>query len=226
MLSVSVITPAYNAASTLRRAYQSLCHQDVTAWQHIIVNDGSTDSTRAVAEAMAAADARVSVLNSPNRGPAAAHNLALAQAKGPFIAFLDADDEYLPGHLGKRLKFFQDHPDADIIWGGLEVIADRDEDAYVPDAEKGYGLIHASECMAQGTLMFRRRVIEQFRFNENRSLWSFDYEFMQRATQVFTVRRFPEITYRYYRNTGVSMIDRAKALSFAQIIPAAQSAHP
>ena len=63
----------------------------------------------------------------------------------------------VPGHLGKRLKFFENHPGTDIIWGGLEVIADRDEDAYVPDAEKGYGLIHASECMAQGTLMFRRR---------------------------------------------------------------------
>ena len=223
---VSVITPAFNAASTLARAYRSLCLQEGTPWEHIIINDGSADTTRAVAESLAAADARVSVINSPNQGPAAAHNLGLARATGSFMAFLDADDEYLPGHLSKRLQFFEAHPNTDILWGGLEVVADRDEDAYVPDVEKGHGLIHASECMAQGTLMFRRAVIEQFRFNEDRSIWSFDYEFMQRATQVFTVRRFPEITYRYYRNTGVSMIDRAKVLTPAQTSRAARAAHP
>ncbi|MES1260640.1 MAG: glycosyltransferase family 2 protein [Acidobacteriota bacterium] len=208
---VSVITPAYNAAATLERACRSLRNLDFIAWEHIIVNDGSTDATRTLAEKRAAADARVKVITTVNGGNGAANNAGLRLASAPLIAFLDADDEYLPGHLSKRLQFLNEHPEIDAIGGGLEVIADEERDAWVPDMEKGHGLIHASKCIVQGTIVLRRRVIERFRFTEDRAVWYTDYDFMKRVSTVFAIARFPEVTYRYYRNSGASIVDRVKA---------------
>ncbi len=208
---VSVNTPAFNAIATLERACRSVASQGFTAWEHIIVNDGSTDGTGELAERIAAGDERVKVAHTENRGNGAAHNLALRLGSAPLVAFLDADDEYLPGHLEKRLQFFEQHPEVDAIWGGLEVVAGDEQDAWVPDMVKGHGLIHATECVVQGTIMLRRRVIERFQFTEDRSIWYPDFELLRRVEKVFTVARFHEVTYRYYRNSGSSAVDRAKA---------------
>lgn len=210
-LLVSVLTPAYNAASTLERAYRSLREQDIQQWEYVIINDGSTDGTAQIAEGIAAADPRVKVVTTENRGNGATHNEGLRQSTGPVIAFLDADDEYLAGHLRKRLEYMATHPSVDAIWGGLEVVAALESDAYVPDMVKGRGLIHASECVVQGTIMLRRHVVDRLKFTEDRSTWYADFEFMERVRKEFRVERFPDITYRYYRNSGVSTVDKAKA---------------
>src|SRR5690348_8062708 len=120
---VSVITPAYNAAATLRRACESVRVQSYVAWEHIIVDDGSTDATPDILRELST-DLRVRTKRIANRGPGAALNLGLDMAQGEFIAFLDADDEYLPDHLSAHARAMEEHPEADLWWGGLDVIAD------------------------------------------------------------------------------------------------------
>ena len=209
-MRVSVITPAFNAASTLRRMHGSLVAQTMRDWEQIIVNDGSTDATAAIVREIANEDSRVRVLTTPNRGPGAALNAGIAQNRNEFVAFLDADDEYYPDHLAKHLAFFDQLPAVDILWGGVDVITANPEDAHVPDVVKGFGYIHISECVVQGTLFVRRKVFERFAFSEDRAVWYQDCDFVQRAGQVFSVARFHDVTYRYYRNSGASLVDRMK----------------
>lgn len=90
---ISIILPAYNAQNTLERAIRSILSQDFKNWQLIIVNDGSKDKTKEIAEKFAAEDARVHVITQKNGGRSAARNTGLQYAMGDYIVFLDADDE-------------------------------------------------------------------------------------------------------------------------------------
>ncbi len=206
---VSVITPAYNAALTLGRAHESLRGQNAD-WRHIIVDDGSTDGTAGVITALAG-DSRVIARRRVNGGPGAALNSGLDLADGEYVAFLDADDEYLPDHLEAHVQELERRGDVDVLWGGMTVEATRPEDAYVPDMDRGTGFIHVSECVVQGTIFARRRVFDRLRFSEERAVWYQDYDFIQRARAVFAVERFHRATYRYYRGQGGSVVDGAKA---------------
>ena len=206
---ISVITPAYNAANTLRRAHASVRAQSHSAWEHIIIDDGSSDATPlAIAELVR--DPRVSVAVVSNGGTGSALNVGLQLALGNYIAFLDADDEFLPDHLGAHLIAMNDQPQVDLFWGGMEIIAECDEDTRVPDVENGNGMIAVTNCIVQGTLFGRRQVFSDFRFSEDRSVWYQDYEFVQRVRTKYKVSQFYETTYRYHHSSGHSTADRIK----------------
>src|ERR1700740_3502767 len=93
-IKVSVIIPAYNNESTIERAIDSVLTQDFDRFEVIVIDDGSTDST---GHLLAHYGAQIQVLRQANRGAAAARNLAARGARGEYLAFLDADDEWLPG---------------------------------------------------------------------------------------------------------------------------------
>ncbi len=96
---VSVIVPAYQSAPTLRRALDSALGQDYPALEVIVADDGSTDDTRLLVEHYQSLDPRVHYHWQTNQGVSSARNLAIARAGGEYLAFLDADDEWLPGKL-------------------------------------------------------------------------------------------------------------------------------
>lgn len=91
---VSVIMPVYNAAETVARAIRSIQAQTEPRWELLAVDDGSTDQSGSICDEFAAADARICVFHTPNRGVSQARNTALAEAQGEWIAFLDSDDWY------------------------------------------------------------------------------------------------------------------------------------
>lgn len=97
--TISIILPAYNAQNTLEKAIASVQGQTFTDWELLVVNDGSTDNTRSLAERYAGQDARIRVITQPNGGRSAARNTGLAHARGEYMAFLDADDMFLPNTL-------------------------------------------------------------------------------------------------------------------------------
>ena len=127
------------------------------------------------------------------------------------MAFLDADDEYLPQHLELHVSFLKEKSDIDLLWGGLEVVATSSQDLMVPNIETGHGYISVSDCVVQGTLFARRRVFDTCLFSEDRTIWWQDYEFFQRVRQEYRVEEFRQKTYRYYRDSGQSIIDKVKA---------------
>ena len=98
---MTVLLPAYNAAPTLARALDSVVAQHVEGVEVVVVDDGSTDATAAIAEAHPAG-ARV-VRHARNQGSSAALATALGHARHDRVAFLDADDQWLPGKLDAQL---------------------------------------------------------------------------------------------------------------------------
>ncbi|MGA3126204.1 MAG: glycosyltransferase family 2 protein [Candidatus Korobacteraceae bacterium] len=104
-MSVSVIVPLYNKRAYITRALDSIAAQTFRDLEVIVVDDGSTDDSRQIAEAYP--DNRFRVISQPNQGPGAARNTGIACAEGEIIAFLDADDEWLPNYLETNVKLLK-----------------------------------------------------------------------------------------------------------------------
>ena len=93
-MKISFIIPCYNGANTLLNGVESVVKQNIDDYEIIIINDGSTDNTHDVAQAIASKNSRVIVLDKPNGGVSSARNLGINKATGDYIMFLDADDEF------------------------------------------------------------------------------------------------------------------------------------
>ncbi|WP_295799415.1 glycosyltransferase [Mucilaginibacter sp.] len=113
---VSVIMPAFNAGQFIAEAVDSVIKQTFTGWELIIVNDGSTDDTQAIAERYVAGDARIRLVKQQNKKLSAARNTGIANAKGEWVAFLDADDFWVAGKLEKQLVAAGKYPAAGVVF--------------------------------------------------------------------------------------------------------------
>ena len=109
---VTFVIPAYNAEHTVGRCLGSLAQQSVAHWTALVVDDGSTDSTRMIVAAMAACDGRIQVLSQPNFGVSAARNRGIEAAATDLIVFLDADDTIRPGYLKHMMAALAANPRA------------------------------------------------------------------------------------------------------------------
>jgi len=119
---ISVVLPAYNAEKFVLRALQSALDQKVEGCEILVINDGSTDQTAAILAGFKD-HPQVRLLSHPggaNRSVSASRRLALLEARGEFIAFLDADDEYLPGKLARHIKILRDNPQVALVHSRVE----------------------------------------------------------------------------------------------------------
>jgi glycosyltransferase involved in cell wall biosynthesis len=136
-IRLSVIMPAYNAAATIARAIESALNQTESDLEVIVVDDASTDATAAIALKKAAEDGRVRVLQqSVNRGAAFARNQAVAQARGQWVAPLDADDAFAPQRLRYLLKAAEECS-ADVVSDNLLLCPGQAQQAGVPMLSPG-----------------------------------------------------------------------------------------
>ncbi len=104
-MKVSVIIPLYNKSATIERTIASVRAQSFRDFELIVVDDGSTDGS---ASKVTGADVRL--IRQPNAGPGAARNRGVREARGAYLAFLDADDEWLPGYLEKSVQLLDAQP--------------------------------------------------------------------------------------------------------------------
>lgn len=109
--SISVIIPAYNVERFIEKAIHSALEQ-IDVHEVIVVNDGSADTTVQIVEKLQTSNSKIKLYhhhNYSNKGRSATRNLGIQKAKGDFIAFLDADDFYLPNRFTNDKKIFQDN---------------------------------------------------------------------------------------------------------------------
>ena len=111
---VSAVVPAYNAGDHIEETLQSIAGQRIDFdTEIIVVDDGSTDDTRERVSAFGGAR----LIQQENAGPSAARNRGIQAARGPFVAFLDADDLWTPDKLATQMALFRAHPDLGLVFG-------------------------------------------------------------------------------------------------------------
>lgn len=121
--AISVVMPAYNAEKYLREAIDSILAQTFTDFEFIIINDGSTDSTKGIIQSYD--DPRIVYLeNEKNSGICVTLNKGLDAARGRYIARMDADDISLPHRLSTQYTWMESHPDIAVSGSDIEVFGD------------------------------------------------------------------------------------------------------
>ena len=116
---VSVVVPTYNYGRFIGETLESLRAQTYREWECIVVDDGSTDDTEDVVESFIVRDPRVRYTRQRNQRQAVAKNTGLADARGRYVQFLDADDLIEPSKLERQVEFLEANPSADIVYGGV-----------------------------------------------------------------------------------------------------------
>ncbi len=108
---VSIITPCYNAEDYISHTIESVVNQTFKDWEMLIVDDCSTDSSRLIIESYAVSDPRVKYFKTdyPSGSPSMPRNIGIENASGKYIAFLDADDQWLPDKIERQVRFMEDN---------------------------------------------------------------------------------------------------------------------
>jgi glycosyltransferase involved in cell wall biosynthesis len=206
---VTVIMPAYNLEACLADAIESVLAQNYTDYELVIVDDGSTDGTLAIARRYAEAHpSRTRVITQPNGGVAAARNTAIRAARGVIFALLDADDIWTPAYLAEQIRIFDAEPGVDIITGNAfdrGGSQDGRPTRPFPDRRPEPGLL---EILADETAVFimssfRRSVVDKIGgFDENLRT-NEDYDYWIRAARAgCRFRRNPRPLGWYRRRAG------------------------
>lgn len=103
---ISIVTPTYNRCERLASAITSVLNQSYQSWELVVVDDGSTDATKAVVEGFE--DQRIRYVYQENQELAAARNTGIRESQGGYVGFLDDDDRFLPDHLEAMVRLMQE----------------------------------------------------------------------------------------------------------------------
>ena len=166
---VTIIIPAYNAKSYIRRSLGSALEQTYEKIEIIVVDDGSTDETAEIVKSYG--DPRIKYIYQENRGQGAARNNGIKRSSGDYITFLDADDHYLPEKVERQVEFLQGHGEYHAVYcNALHYYSDDPDRLFKKNRKHPSGdifpdLLHSS-LINPNTIMFRRDVLERFRFKE------------------------------------------------------------
>lgn len=118
-MKISVVIPLYNKHDSILRALQSISNQTILPYEIIVVNDGSTDGSDQLVEVLH--NHLIRLIEQPNAGVSAARNKGIEEAKGDWIAFLDADDEWKPAYLETMQKLVFLYPQCSILGSAYEM---------------------------------------------------------------------------------------------------------
>ncbi|MEM1116666.1 MAG: glycosyltransferase family A protein [Bacteroidota bacterium] len=181
---VSVVVPVYNGARYLKEALHSVRSQDL-ATEVVVVDDGSTDDSAAVAEA---AGARV--IRQANAGPSAARNAGIGATSAPYLAFLDADDAWSPGFLARLVEALDADDGLGAVLSQLQmVVADGDRLRPIMPAQFGFHF---------GASLIRRTTFDAVGPIDPAVRMSEDVDWFMRARDAgVTIGRVPEALYLY-----------------------------
>lgn len=190
---VTVIMPAFNAVEFIEKALISITQQNIQKTLEIlVVDDGSTDGTVAIVQGMARKYPSIRLIkNSRRKGPSGARNEGLLAARGQYIAFLDADDEFLPNHLLRGVEFLDRNLNIDMVMFNFDVVfyknkirrgdwtSEKKHMTALPSTDLGDGFIHVQAPLMPALLqesflhlqatMIRKKFMEGVLFNESLS---------------------------------------------------------
>lgn len=167
---VSIIIPTYNYEKFISAAIDSVLLQSHDDIEILVVDDGSTDSTRQIVSNY---DSRIKYIYQDNKGPSSARNHGIELATGDFIGFLDADDVFLKNKLEHQLEYFSEHPSCGLTYSDYYCV---DKDLRIMESYRSKGFKDRKKALEglveknyinTSTVLMKRKVIEKVGvFNE------------------------------------------------------------
>ncbi|GAB3530109.1 hypothetical protein GCM10027443_10300 [Pontibacter brevis] len=183
---VSVIIPCYNHGGYLQDAFESIWNQKYPATEVIVVDDGSTDNTKEVAEKAEG----VTYIYQKNQGLSAARNTGVRHSKGEMLVFLDADDWLLPDALHMNVRHLVQNEELAFVSGGHDkVFIDEGtvkEEVYHVPSEHYLHMLQGNYIGMHATVMYRRWVFDEFEYDTSLKACE-DYDLYLKITRKYPV---------------------------------------
>lgn len=175
---ISVVTPSYNQGKYIEDAIKSVLSQNYPGFEHIIVDNCSTDETLEILKKYP----HLRWISEPDKGQSHALNKGFKMATGDIIGWLNADDYYLPNTFLKIVKPFHDHQDIDIVYGNWNFV-DAEGNIIkrfqsLPFSQKA--IIYYGPYIGSTALFFRRKIIDEGTFIDERFKYTMDWEWYAR----------------------------------------------
>jgi glycosyltransferase involved in cell wall biosynthesis len=228
---VSVIVPCYNCARFVREGVDSVLSQTGGQVEVIVVDDGSTDES---AQILATYGDRIRVLTQKNAGVAAARNAGLRAARGEFIAFLDADDVWLPGKVAAQVGYLRRHADIGLVYANWRVWRPDDDGVWrVPaqlarstgaqddiDARRSGWLYNQllEDCVIHtSSALMRRSLAVRVGFFDAALRCGEDYDYWLRASRETRIDKLTGC-YSLYRMHAASVTSRPNPVSHGAFV--------
>jgi len=212
MPEVSVVIPVFNAARLVGAALRSVFAQTFRDVEVVVVDDGSEDG-KELAAALRPWAERIQFVRQANGGPASARNAGIARTSGGLVAFLDADDEWLPEKLARQVAYFERHPETGLLHTAIAGDARPRAAAAGPPRQVFCDLYHTVFSVNTLTVMVPRRVLDVVGgFDERREIHIEDWDLWLRIAAAYPFGYLDAPLARYRRGGWMSsQIERTYA---------------
>ncbi|MBM4134849.1 MAG: glycosyltransferase [Nitrospira sp.] len=176
---VSIVTPSFNQAGFIEGTIRSVLEQDYPNVEYLVLDGGSSDGS---AQVIKRYEHRLAYWTSePDKGQADAINRGWRMARGEILAYLNADDQYLPGAMARAVELFSRHPDVGIVYGSCySVLPTGTRYEYVP-AEYSLERLLLENFIPQPAVFIRRSVLDQVGLLDDSLHYCLDYDLWLRA---------------------------------------------
>lgn len=217
---ISVILPVYNGAAYIEDAIKSIINQTLQDFELILINDGSTDKSLSIITRYIAKDKRIKVIDRKNKGLIYSLNEGISQAKGEFIARMDADDICMPTRFEKQLNYMQEH-NLDLCGSWTQPFTAEKILPIRKYPEKHEDIIITMiffNCFAHPSMMIRKKVFSRLKYNNEVAE---DYQLWCNAIAIgFRAGNVPEVLLKYRehaqqitKNKAAELEDSAKRIT-------------
>lgn len=227
---VSVVTATYNMAGYIAETLDSILAQDYPHLESIVIDDGSTDDTAEVLAPYEAAG-KVRVVRQQNAGQTVAKNRGIAESRGEFVAFCDADDTWRADKLSKQVAAFRQDADIAVVFSDINTIDGNGDPYDMPPMKRVGGRITAA-LLVDNFIPFpssivRASVLEEVRgFDESLSM-SIDYDLWLRISLRYSMHYIPEPLANYRIWEGQMSKKMGERLdNFFRLLERFLAAHP
>lgn len=225
--AVSIIVPVYNAQKTIRRCLDSIINQEFQNFELLLVDDGSKDDSGRICDEYASKDKRIHVIHKENTGVSDSRNLAIEQAKGEYLQFLDSDDWITTDATSLFYRAATEHHCDMVISDFYRVIGQRvsqkgdiDDDVIMTREDFASHMMENPADFYYGVLwnkFYRREIIEQYHLRMDREIswcedFMFNLEYIRHAKSFYALR----VPIYYYVKTKGSLA--SQGLSFSKTI--------
>jgi glycosyltransferase involved in cell wall biosynthesis len=220
---VSVLLPVWNGEAFLEQAMESVLQQTFSSFELILIDDGSTDRTAAIAEEFAFRDTRVRVLRRRHEGFSATLNAGIAAARGEYVARMDADDISVPDRLQKQVAYLDVHPACVAVGAWIEVVNEAGRHVGLKTLvtthdEISAALLRGVSPMAHPTVVARRDTLRAVGGYDARCYPSEDLDLWFRLGESGELANLGEALLKHRRHKaaiGVREREKMKAMAVA-----------
>lgn len=192
---VSVVTSVYNEMPWLPVAIESVLSQTFTDFEFLLVDDGSKNGCPEALDDYEQRDARIRVIRKENGGQVWGLNRGLAEARGAYVARLDADDLMYPTRLAKQVTYLDTHPDVALVGSQVDLAAPTGTTRWDTPTEPHVArwTLLVQNCFMGGGVMFRTDVVRALGGYEPTAEYTEDYDLWMRIAESHEVVNLPEV---------------------------------